>query len=513
VKDLQRSDSSENSDDVTAEDGAGQDYVLALKPGITQYSQKIVRVLRSTLENDPTLIELKNHLQVKKFDPNTFHTNIEREVFIEADPYIYGKFKKYLVHDEIKEKIKNNKLADRLPADLHHIKSLQDPAIQNSISKVTEQLKKEGLWRDEDKDLTMTDAFPLSQAKLDPRFRELDSRVIENGTHLENDDLTHQDFETSSESAHSHIPYGPKMSEPRIHNLMRVSPESLLHQVARRLSDSDFFESSEYKKLKATCYIYSKSVDEEWHFDVLMSKGLSNTFDHFTFTEYKINLPKIKKIIRHFIKKFFDDNPRVKYYLKQNSDPDKQNPHNFWCRFNDVWQRLTIKQKNALTKVFMQAEPMTYFEAAKDFKISLDSLQSRIKTAKLQFKKEFPELEGITPRALPRRELRGSRTLNGLWAYENANIIHTVYKIDPKTGLKIELEWNKTPKSKNLDWKTVAQIKAKILENTPVPLFHETDYFDGMKPTIMSFGRRPGNLIETVYEHTDTTEEGYRDRD
>ena len=42
-------------------------------------------------------------------------------------------------------------------------------------------------------------------------------------------------------------------------------------------------------------------------------------------------------------------------------------------------------------------------------------------------------------------------------------------------------------------WKTVAHIKAQVMENCPVPNILETDFFDGMKPTIMSLGRRPEN--------------------
>ena len=70
-------------------------------------------------------------------------------------------------------------------------------------------------------------------------------------------------------------------------------------------------------------------------------------------------------------------------------------------------------------------------------------------------------------------------------------------KVDLKTDLKIEIIWNKLPKSRNLDWKTEARIKAEIIENCPVPYFHETEYFDDMKPTIISFGRAPGNFSGT----------------
>ena len=64
--------------------------------------------------------------------------------------------------------------------------------------------------------------------------------------------------------------------------------------------------------------------------------------------------------------------------------------------------------------------------------------------------------------------------------------------------------------SKNLDWKTVAYIKAQIMENCPVPHILETEYFDGMKPTIMSLGRRPENARDDGEPDLDA---GFRDTD
>jgi hypothetical protein len=81
-----------------------------------------------------------------------------------------------------------------------------------------------------------------------------------------------------------------------------------------------------------------------------------------------------------------------------------------------------------------------------------------------------------------------------------------------KGDLRAEIEWHKLPKSRNLDWKTEARIKAEIIENCPVPHFHETEYFDGMKPTIMSFGRRPVNLTVEPEALADV-DEGFRENE
>ena len=129
--------------------------------------------------------------------------------------------------------------------------------------------------------------------------------------------------------------------------------------------------------------------------------------------------------------------------------------------------------------------------AAAKFGIAINSLISRLRVAVLRFKAEFPEFEWMSPKRIPRKALRGSVTLGGLWRYQSAAWKSVLFAVDSVTGFKREIEWRKIPKSKNLDWKTIANIKAQIMENSPVPHILDTEYFDGMKPTIMSLGRRP----------------------
>ena len=80
------------------------------------------------------------------------------------------------------------------------------------------------------------------------------------------------------------------------------------------------------------------------------------------------------------------------------------------------------------------------------------------------------------------------------------------------TGLRREVDWRKLPKSKNLDWKSIARIKEQIIENCPVPHILDTEYFDGMKPTIMSMGRRPEKTHDDG-EGGQDLDAGFRDID
>jgi hypothetical protein len=241
----------------------------------------------------------------------------------------------------------------------------------------------------------------------------------------------------------------------------------------------------------------------------LNEAGLKKQFHHYTFQTFQTERIELRRLIRLFIERFFSENPAVKRCLKQRAEPEKRDPKNIWDRFYKIWNELTVKQQNALEKVHMSQVPLTRKNAAKAFGISVDSLDSRIRTAIQKFKTEFWEFEGITPKRIPRNQLSCSVTHGGLWHYKSAALIRKLSRLDLKTGVLHEIEWRKIPKSKNLDWKTVARIKAEIIENCPVPHFHETEYFDGMRPTITSFGRRPGNLVEDHEADVDL-DEGFR---
>ncbi len=141
----------------------------------------------------------------------------------------------------------------------------------------------------------------------------------------------------------------------------------------------------------------------------------------------------------------------------------------------------------------MNQDRLSKKAAAEKFGITINSLVSRLRVAVLRFKTEFQEFEWMSVGKIPRKLLRGSVALNGLWRYQSAAWKSPLFAVDPVTGFKREIEWRKIPRSKNLDWKTIAYIKAQIMENCPVPHILETEYFDGMKPTIMSLGRRPKN--------------------
>jgi hypothetical protein len=477
----------------------GEKFVLAYKDDGVREPQ-FFRVKKSEIGRDPSLTMFDSKTIPLKFDPAELISDKRLEPSVVADSYVLDKIKHKLMVQNVRRQIEVEKLSLENIADIgSDIKSMDDPIAHIILTLVTDKLKSENLWRDEDKDLTMTEAFPLSQAKLDPRFFDLNIEEIEYGTFLEEDDLALSDEEVPvAKSDLRSVPFlYPEMATQMLHNIMRVSPDDLYHQTARRMVDSRYFDDVPSNiPLFRAAYLCSKGVESEIHFDNLMANGLSRVFDHYSFTEFRSDRVQVRALLRGFIETFFAGNDSVKRALRSCDEPEKREPKNIWSRFSTVWVKLSIKQKNALEKVYMQAEPMTYKAAAKDFKISVNSLVSRIRTAVLRFRHEFSEFVGITPKKIARRALVSNYAHSHLWRADSARVVHQLFKIDLEKGYRVMIDRKFLPKSKNLDWKSISEIKAKIIEKCPIPYIHEIEYFDGIMPTIVSFDRKPGNLNE-----------------
>lgn len=480
-------------------------FVLAYRIGGARNDCQVVRVRRSELLNDPHLFEISKSSRSLGFDAKKSLETFSKKKR-PADPHIKNKIEYELMLKENKKKIRQEKLTlNSLPTDLNQITSINDLAAQQILAIVTNQLIEEGLWIDEYKDLTMSEAFPLAQAKADSKIRG-SSDVFENGTFLADSDLTHEDRATNDVPSDLGRQVSQlrksAFSQPQIYNLMRASPQNLEHQMARRMIESPYFEDHpEEADLYRACFFASRAVENEAHFDLLMRVGLSQEFPHYTFQSFRVERVRLKKRIRSLIEAFFLENPAIKERLGLRKEPEKRDPKQIWSRFYEIWDTLTQKQIEALELVYINEPRLTKREAAIKLDITIDSLKDRLQTAIRRFRFEFWELEGISPKRSPKKMLKAQVTHNGLWRYQTAAWKSTLYRVDFKDGSigdsKIEIEWKKLPRSKNLDWKTIARIKAEIIENCPVPYFHETEYFDGMKPTITSFGRRPGNLSDT----------------
>jgi hypothetical protein len=438
--------------------------------------------------------------------------NREPEDARPADSYIQRKIQFKLMAKEIRKRIDAKNLSLKSFPEIHDLKSMNDPVAHYILTLVTDQLIAEGLWRDEDKDLTMTEAFPLSQAANESRIKLVGFDDIQESAIWEDSELTVEEISEggASASAPMHL---PTYATPMLNNIMRASPKDLYHQVARRMIETHYFQDHpELVEFYRACYFTSKGVEDESHFLALMEAGLETTFPHYTFAQFRIERLTLRKHLRVLIGNYFSHIPAVQRRLEIVRETSPTDAVNVWARFYKVWNGLTAKQKEALECVYMNQDRLSKKAAAEKFGITLNSLVSRLRVAVLRFKTEFQEFEWMSPKKIARKYLRGSLALNGLWRYQSAAWKSVLFAVDPVTGFKREIEWRKIPKSKNLDWKTVAHIKAQIIENCPVPHILETEYFDGMKPTIMSLGRRPETARDDDSGEPDL-DAGFRDLD
>ena len=473
-----------------------------------------MRLRRSEVRGDPSLVEVGKSALSLGYDP-VESLNLGAKGILPPDSYIQRKIQFKLMAKEIRKRIDAKNLSLKSFPVIHDLKSMNDPVAHYILTLVTDQLIAEGLWRDEDKDLTMTEAFPISQAANESRIRLKGFDDIQETTMWQDAELTAEEISEGSEAVVA--PTTPMhlttYATPMLNNLMRSSPKDLYHQVARRMIETHYFQDHpELNNLYCACYFISKGVEDESHFLDLMEAGLVKVFPHYTFAQFRIERVVLRKHLRILIGSYFSQTPAIQRRLEIVRENSPAEAWNIWARFFKVWNSLTAKQQEALECVYMNQSRLSKKAAAEKFGITINSLISRLRVATLRFKMEFQEFEGMSPKRIPRRLLRGSLTHSGLWRYQSATWKSPLFSVDPVTGLKREIEWRKLPKSKNCDWKTVAYIKAQIMENCPVPHFHETEYFDGMKPTIMSMGRAPEKARdEEGVEHD--LDAGFRDLD
>lgn len=454
--------------------------------------RRYVRIRRSEVRADPGLIEVGESALSFGYDP-VESLNREPEEARPADSYVQRKIQFKLMAKEIRKRIDAKNLSLKSFPEIHDLKSMNDPVAHYILTLVTDQLIAEGLWRDEDKDLTMTEAFPLSQAANESRIRltgfdDIQESAIWQDSELTAEEISEGNTTAAPASAPMHL---PTYTTSMLNNLMRASPKDLYHQVARRMIETHYFQDHpELNGLYRACFFAAKGVEDESHFLDLMEAGLETAFPHYTFAQFRIERVVLRKYIRALIGNYFSQTPAIQRRLKL-VHQDTSEAMNVWARFYKVWNNLTAKQQEALECVYMNQDRLSKKAAAEKFGITLNSLVSRLRVAVLRFKAEFQEFEWMSPRRIPQKALRGNVALGGLWRYQSAAWKSVLFAVDPVTGFKREIEWRKIPKSKNLDWKTVAYIKAQIIENCPVPHILDTEYFDGMKPTIMSLGRKP----------------------
>ena len=146
----------------------------------------------------------------------------------------------------------------------------------------------------------------------------------------------------------------------------------------------------------------------------------------------------LRKHLRVLIGNYFAQVPAVQRRLEIVRETSPPEALNVWARFYKVWNGLTAKQKEALECVYMNQDRLSKRAAVEKFGITINSLVSRLRVAVLRFKTEFQEFEWMSPRRIPRKLLRGSVTLNGLWRYQSAAWKSPLFAVDPVTGFKRE---------------------------------------------------------------------------
>jgi predicted DNA-binding protein YlxM (UPF0122 family) len=158
----------------------------------------------------------------------------------------------------------------------------------------------------------------------------------------------------------------------------------------------------------------------------------------------------------------------------------------FWRRYNKTWESLTPKQRRAVSKIYLQEDPLTYKEAAKSLEISVDSFQDRIDGAVKKFRAVFPELEFLKETLTYRKLHKKGVLQRHLFDHKEARKIRPLYRVDLRTGQRLEIKPRFGKAKNHYPSSYVEEIEAWAETKCPVPDLLDVDYFTVPRPEIQS---------------------------
>ncbi len=357
-------------------------------------------------------------------------------------------------------------------------------------AKVNEDLKRQGLWHRDDDSVVIpeengipslkkrksfaAEGFPgADESVYDPEALDeiyLEARIVEDDATEEFGEVMDGDPEVGGNFLH---PYLPRLSTPSSHLLMRRYPLDLKESLARDLFDSHAYLTGENRDLlPALCFFEVGINDAETFAEIRREVYEGGPFHQagkkFDFKEFQ----KDKLRLFHRLKR-----EKERYFLRNPHIRDKKNAQSLWERFEMALQTLTRKQWNAIKEVRMKRRPQV--GVAREFRISLDSLRSRIEGAELKLRRALPELAAFFPSTTYRKSVKSNYSYDGL--FDKREKACPLYRIDPKTRMKQKIPPRKG-RPKNRAGVNVALIKAWAHETTPVPDFSFTDFYTQLYP-------------------------------
>lgn len=423
-------------------------------------------------------------------DYNALSTEEKRIFDLKVDKFIRNFYK--------------NKGESGQPVNLYFALQSRNPNhydFQAYLAQITKKLEEEGLWLEESREMLESEVFLPIEEKDIELDRNLNPKSLtqiytkkNGGTPLKQlSEIKDHGLEWK-ESEEFEVLDWPKVTAPISHNLFRRNPWSIEEKIARLMIEGHFFsEHSEIEKLFPCAYFFSKSIFDRRLFIIAKYKAFENTpyqkrFRTYSFHRYKKDQILLKSIIAEILKTWFMKNNSVMESV--NDYAAIQNLTNFettrvvksiWKRFSEAYESLTEKQLEALEAVYLDMPPMTYSDAAEMLKISRDSFQDRIKGAVKKFKQAMPELQFIKASDEVKTPKTKEIMYNGLFRKSNAEKVHTLFRVDPRTNIKVNLPIRKGP-PKQKEKVNPTLIRAWAIVATPIPDFIETDYFLGLYP-------------------------------
>jgi predicted DNA-binding protein YlxM (UPF0122 family) len=435
---------------------------------------------------------------------------------------------------------------DSIAAENFETDEIEETFTHIVLTKVTQDLEREGLWKEAWEEIAFSRAFPLTQVNPDQSTYYESEGVLEPDPDIDEEssddpEVTYDpdgdlygleemtgelDFDAPSEDpdefvdspqdgfseeVHEGVEVAeevhlmvPKLAQPPIHNIMRRRPWSLLEGVARRMVETNFFKPSSpyYNLLPAACFFSKGIVDKDlfkliWD-DVYKDGRFHVKGKQFSFDEYQNDLRYLKPLLKDYLKTVYVRSrwlrTVIRTYLKSRcqctEDGTNELLDSYWSRFESTWASLTTKQENALELIYIDFFPKTYQEAADQLQISRESFQDRIRGAVRKFYNVFPELKFLRDNTNPIDFSSSNLISNGLFRKDSSFNIYPLYRLSgsDKRDLITPRKGRVLQRKKSPD---LASVKAFAYLGAPVPDLKDTDFFLGLFPK-MFFARLKG---------------------
>lgn len=389
--------------------------------------------------------------------------------------------------------------------EANHLKPiLLTPEQHKLIKTVEKELEAQGLWSDALKEEARGDLFSDSLYDNEEKLARRNEHFLKK--HLGEDHQGYKQIETNFAVDHSGFSQNyaiakaftyPRLAENPVNQIMRRAPFHYREMIARHMVEGRYFFDNENEvQYFFACFLASRSLTNPEIFQAAISRLREDIFllcpkENYDWVDFLKDKNFVNKIISRHAKSYFLLVPRLLIHvveayknIEHSEAYGKRRLSEFWSRYEKVWKSLTDKQQETLEDVFMIADPISKVEAAKNFRITVASLNDRIDGAFKKFRLEFQELLRLKRKRSVFSSSKFDLILGGFFRKSKGATLAPLYKLSGENfGTKsLLVPRSGKPQYRQLSDSEMQKLRAWILWTTPDLNLLDTENFTNKIP-------------------------------